>query len=62
MNILSSDCIILVPEEKVILDKETPNSQIVTVITQSQRRIFTEIKYNDLEFEVLTSRLSKINT
>lgn len=47
-------------DEPAILDENFANSSIVTVISQTPRRMFTRIKDESSDWEVMTTRLSKI--
>ncbi len=47
--------------EKVILDKQYHNSSIVEVVSQTPNRLFTRVKGNEVEWDVMTYRLTKLN-
>ena len=52
---------ILKSGDQVLLDSSFNNSSIVEVISQTPNRMFTRIKDENSDWEVMTNRLEKIN-
>ena len=46
--------------EDVVLDKEYHNTSIVTVVRQSEGKLFTTVKSGKAQWDVMTGRLDKI--
>jgi len=46
--------------ENVRLDKDIRNGSLVVVVSQTPKRLFTRVKSNGTEWDVMTYRLSKI--
>ncbi len=49
------------PGEKVILDEKYANSSIVEVVSQTPKKLYTMVKSETSEWEVMTIRLTSIN-
>ena len=47
--------------EQAILDENYLNSSIVTVVCQSEGKMFTRVKLGTEEWDVMTRRLTKLN-
>ena len=48
------------PEETVVLDKNFNNHSEVEVVSQTLNRMFTRVKDENSDWEVMTNRLTKL--